>query len=248
MIQTAPVDADPHSLAIAGGDFDHLGEIIVTPFAATHIARVDAVLRQRLGTVGKLCQQFVPVVVEIAAQRHRDAHAIEMLPDRRHLARGLRRIDGDAHALGSRLSKLLDLDRRRDGVRGIGIGHGLHQYRRIAAHQHLVRAPPDRDLPGDMAKRGPHRKVRRAGDCLLNCAHRSADLSHSGTRVGGTSPCHTATAHATTTTARINTSHPAEPGRRSTSWVVDSARIEVWLAIPPCIGPMYCCRVDSSAA
>ena len=66
------------------------------------VAGIDAVLGQRLGAGRMVGQQLVAVVVEVADQRHVDAHA-------RRAARGCaapaaaasRRVDGDAHQLGA---------------------------------------------------------------------------------------------------------------------------------------------------
>ena len=78
--------------------------------------RVDAVLRERLGAGRKLGEQAVAVVVEVADQRHVDAHAVELLADVRHGLRRLGRVDGDAHQLRTGDRELLDLDGGLDHV------------------------------------------------------------------------------------------------------------------------------------
>jgi hypothetical protein len=50
--------------------------------AGADVARIDPVLRERLRAVGKLGQQLVAVVMEVADQRHVASHAIELLADR----------------------------------------------------------------------------------------------------------------------------------------------------------------------
>ena len=69
----------------ADGRFDHLAELPVALVALADVAGVDAVLGQRLRAVGKLGEQAVAVVVEVAHQRHVDAHAVELLADVGHL-------------------------------------------------------------------------------------------------------------------------------------------------------------------
>src|SRR5690606_32429542 len=112
VIEAAPVDADAYRLVVAAGHFDHLGEIVVAALAAAHVAGVDAVLRERLRAIGNLGQQLVAVVVEIADQRHRHPHAVELLAYGDDFARGLRGVHRDAHELGTGLGQLLDLDGR----------------------------------------------------------------------------------------------------------------------------------------
>src|SRR3546814_5990852 len=55
--------------------------------AETDVARIDAVLRQRLGTGGFALQQLVAVVVEVADDRHVHAHHRQPLGDARHRCR-----------------------------------------------------------------------------------------------------------------------------------------------------------------
>ena len=143
LVQAAPVDADADRLVPAGGNLDHLGKLPVTLVTATDVAGVDAVLGQRLGAGRVVGQQAVAVVVEIADQRHMHAHAVQLLADVRHGLRGLVVVDRDAHQLRTRQRQLLDLDRGTDGVRGVGVGHGLHAHRRTATHSDPVVAPGD---------------------------------------------------------------------------------------------------------
>ena len=56
-----------------------------------------------------IIEQRVAVVVEIAHQRHVDAHAVELLADVGHLLGRLGRVDRDAHQLGASLGQLDDL-------------------------------------------------------------------------------------------------------------------------------------------
>ena len=66
--------------AVPAGDLDHLGELRVALAAAAHVARVDAVLGQRLGAVRVFAQQLVAVEVEVADQRHVHAELAQRAP------------------------------------------------------------------------------------------------------------------------------------------------------------------------
>ena len=72
LVERAPVDADADRLALLDRDADDGLEVLVVPLGA-HVAGVDAVLVEgrRHGRV--LGQQLVPVVVEVADDRHPDA-------------------------------------------------------------------------------------------------------------------------------------------------------------------------------
>ncbi len=156
LIETAPVDADAHRLAIAARHIDHLRKIIATFGATPDVARIDAVLRQRLCARRKLRQQLVAVVVKIADQRNIESHFVQLLANRRDFGRSLGRVDRDADNFRSGLRELFDLNRGRDRVGGIGIGHRLHHHRRIAADANLASSPFDRDLP----RPPPRRRLR----------------------------------------------------------------------------------------
>jgi hypothetical protein len=52
LVQAAPVDADAHRLVVARRHFDHLRKLRIALGALAHVARVDAVLGQRLGALG----------------------------------------------------------------------------------------------------------------------------------------------------------------------------------------------------
>ena len=107
---------------------------------------------------GNSRQQLVAVVMEVADERHVDAHAIELLADRRHLARRFRRIDRDPHQFRTGLRQFLDLDGRADRVGGIGVGHRLHDDGRVAADPHHATAVADQHRAGRMAGRGAVRR------------------------------------------------------------------------------------------
>ena len=144
LIEAAPVHADAHRLAVAHGNCDHDRERILVAAAAPDIAGIDAVFRQRLRAIGKLGQQAMSVVMEIADQRHIATHAIESRAQLRHGSGRLRRIHRDAHQFRTGLRQFVDLPRRSFDIGGIGVGHGLHHDRRTAtkhysADQHPLR-------------------------------------------------------------------------------------------------------------
>ena len=146
LIETAPVHPDAHGFVVSLGDVDHLTELLVFLVALAHIARVDAVLGQRAGAIGKVGQQPMAVVMKVADERHRNAHAVELLADGRHSRCSLGRVHRDAHQFRARHRKLLDLNGCADRVGRIGIGHGLHAHRRVTAHGHHMIAPDHASL------------------------------------------------------------------------------------------------------
>src|SRR5690606_15050970 len=70
LVQRTPVGADAYRLAVRDGLLDDRGELAFLLLAEADVARVDAVLGQRLGTGRLGFEQLVAVVVEIANDRH----------------------------------------------------------------------------------------------------------------------------------------------------------------------------------
>ena len=131
------------------GHLDHLGELRIALAAATDIAGVDAVLGERLGAGRMGLQQFVAVEVEITDQRNRDPALGEAVADVRYRCGGLLGVDRDAHDLGAGTCERTHL---RDGgidVRGVGVGHRLHDDRRIATDLHAADETLDAATPPD---------------------------------------------------------------------------------------------------
>ena len=52
LIETAPIHADPHRLAVLKRDFDDIGELLVALVPEAYIARIDAVLAEGLRASG----------------------------------------------------------------------------------------------------------------------------------------------------------------------------------------------------
>src|SRR5579863_3408955 len=138
LIEAAPVHADAHRLAVGAGNPDHLGELRVALGAAADVARVDAVLGQRLGAGRVFLEELVAVEMEVPDQRHIAADRVQTMADVRHGGSGFVRVHGDAHQLRAGGCQLRALIGGGGHVGRVGVGHRLHDDRRDAA---------DRDVP-----------------------------------------------------------------------------------------------------
>ena len=85
--------------------------------------------------------------MEIAYQRHINAHPVQLLTHKRHSLRSLGRIHGHAHHLGAGQREFFHLNRCADDINRVGIGHGLHPDRGIPAHRDHTGVPDDARLP-----------------------------------------------------------------------------------------------------
>ncbi len=83
-------------------------------------------------------QKLVADVMEVADDRHVDAHLEEPLLDVRHGGRRLVAVDRDAHDLGTGARQRRDLPGGAFDIGGVGIGHRLHDDRRTAADRHAA--------------------------------------------------------------------------------------------------------------
>ena len=112
LVERAPIDADADRLANGMAVSIIIDEIAVLLLAESDIAGIDAVFGQRLGACRMIAQQRMAVIVEVADERHVDAHAVER--DRGYAARRRppRPVDGDAHELRAGAGQLGDLLRR----------------------------------------------------------------------------------------------------------------------------------------
>jgi hypothetical protein len=113
-------------------------------------------------------EQLVADIVEVADDRHLNAHPEEPLLDVRHRRRRLVAVDGDAHELGAGASERRHLLRSSLDVGGVGIGHRLDDHRRAAAD----------DDAADIDRNGPAAFLRCG-----RCGHRALPC-HSGARRG----------------------------------------------------------------
>ena len=77
LVERAPVDADPDRLVVVDRDPDDRREVLVVALGAD-VAGVDPVLGQERGHLRVLDQELVPVVVEVADDRHVHAEAADL--------------------------------------------------------------------------------------------------------------------------------------------------------------------------
>ena len=133
LIERAAVDADAHRLAVIHRDLADRRELLVAPASGADVARVDAVLVERRRAIGKLRQEQMPVVVEVADERRVASGVDHPLLDLGHRGGGLRQVDGDAHHFRSGFGQLDALRGRRARVGGIRHRHRLDDDGRAAA-------------------------------------------------------------------------------------------------------------------
>jgi hypothetical protein len=129
LIERAPIGADAHRLAVPDRGLDDGAELAVLLVLEADIAGIDAILVERLRAGGMVGQQLVADIMEVADDRHADAHLVEALLDAGNRGCRLVAVDRDAHDLGTRARQRRDLPRRLLDVGGIGVGHGLHDDR-----------------------------------------------------------------------------------------------------------------------
>ena len=151
LIEAAPIHADADGLAVFQRDLDDLGELPVALVAKADIAGIDAVFVERLGTGRMIGQQLVADIMEVADQRNAHAPGGEPVTDMRNAGRRFIAVDRDPHEFRAGLGELCDLQRGFFDIGRVGVGHGLHNDRGIAANRDAT------DLDGDRLPSG--RKV-----------------------------------------------------------------------------------------
>ena len=145
LIERAPVDADAHRLVVLQRQLDDGRELPVLLVLEADVARIDAVLVERLGAGRVLRQQLVADVVEVADDAARSRRACASAS----------RMCGTALAASSRSTVMRtsseparcqrrDLRRRSGDVGRIGVGHRLHDDGRVAADDHAAHVHCDR--------------------------------------------------------------------------------------------------------
>ena len=112
---------------------DHRRELAVALLAEADIARIDAVLVERLGAGRMVGQQRVADIMEVANQRHVDVARRQPVADMRHGGRRLVAVDGDADQLRAGARQRRHLGDGGVDVGGVGVGHRLDDDRRAAA-------------------------------------------------------------------------------------------------------------------
>ncbi len=143
LVERAPIGADAHRLVVLDRRFDNGAELAILLFLEADIAGIDAILVERLGAGRMIGEELVADIVEVADDGHDDAHLQKPLLDVRNGGRRLVAVYRDANELGAGAGERRHLPRRSLDVGGIGIGHGLHDHRRAAAHEHAA------DIDGD---------------------------------------------------------------------------------------------------
>ena len=138
LVERAPVDADAHRLAVADRGLDDVAELLVLLVLEADIARIDAVLVERLRAGRMIGQKLVPDIVEVADDRHVDAHPVEAFLDVRHGGCGLVAVDRDAHDLRAGARQRRHLGGGAGNIGGVRIGHRLHDDRGVAADGHAA--------------------------------------------------------------------------------------------------------------
>ncbi len=157
LVERAPVDADPDGLRIFDRHLDDGTELPVALLAEPDIARIDAVLVERLGAGRMVGEELVADIVEVADERDLDPHLGEPVADVRDGGRRLVAVDGDADQLRAGAGERGDLGCRRVHVRRVGIGHRLDDDRRAAAHDDAA------DIDADGFPAGERRGGNRLG-------------------------------------------------------------------------------------
>ncbi len=138
MVQRTPVGADTHRLLIAQRHLDDGGELAVFLSAETDVAWIDPVFGQGLRASRLRLQQLMTVVMEVANDRHVDAHHIQPLANTRHGGSGRWRVYRNAYQFGAGAGQFGDLLGGACSILGIGIGHRLHHDRRALTYQYFA--------------------------------------------------------------------------------------------------------------
>ena len=163
LVERTPVDPDPDRLPIVIGDLDDRREMLVVALRA-HVPGVDPVLGERGGGLRVVGQQLVPVVVEVADDRHVDAEATDLADHLRDSRGRFVGVDRHAHELRAGVCQARDLDRGRVGIGGVGVGHRLDDDRMGGPDEHAA----DIDADGGVTRRpqrvwGAHRDATSPG-------------------------------------------------------------------------------------
>ncbi len=154
LVEASPIHADAHRLVVFERDLDDLGELPVALVLEADIAGIDAIFGERRRASRMLFQQRVAVIVEVADQRRLEPKNVEPLADVRYGGGGLGAIHGDAHQLRAGARQRRDLRRRGIDIGRVGIGHRLHDDRRVATDGDAA----DRDGNGVPAREAVHKR------------------------------------------------------------------------------------------
>ena len=148
LVERAPVDPDADRFPVVVGDLDDRREMLVVALG-TDVPGIDPVLGQRRGRLGVVGKQLVPVVVEVADDRHVDAEATDLADHLRDGGRRLVGVDRHPHQLRAGMRQARDLDGGRVGIGGVGVGHRLDDDRVGGPDEHAA----DIDADGGVTRR-----------------------------------------------------------------------------------------------
>ena len=162
LIERAAVDADAHRLLILDRDRADHRELLVAPLARADVARVDAVLVERLRGVRIAGEEEMPVVVEVADERRGASGVEHPLLDLGDGGSRFRQVDRDAHEFGPGLGQFNTLLRRGGRVGRVGHRHRLDNDGRAATNLHVA----DFDADGLVE---PHRSRHRRHHTNRSC-------------------------------------------------------------------------------
>ena len=138
------------------------------------------------------------VEMKVADERHVDAHAVERIADVRHRRRGFGVVYRHAHDFGAGARERGHLLHRAVDVGGVGVGHRLHDDRRVAADldmRNAHRACSRAAAPGRIRVRqligvsGARRSRRYAGEDPPACRRSSAARRAHCRRRASTAAC-----------------------------------------------------------
>jgi hypothetical protein len=171
LVQRPSVHADAYGLAVIGGHLADRGELLVAAASRSDVAGVDAVLVERPGAAGKLREEKMTVVVEIADERRGTACVDHPPLDLRHGLGRFGQVHRDPDHFRSGCGELDALLGGRTGVRRVGHGHRLNDNRGAAANLDRADLHADRLVNFEQHARrsyraGPESRSRRVDSCL----------------------------------------------------------------------------------
>ncbi len=153
-VERAPVGADAHGLPVPDRLLDDVVENWVSFFSLK--PTLPGLIRY-LASASAQAGWSDRSLCRCSGSRRRadvDADPVQALADLRHGGGGLVAVDGDAHQLRARAGELRDLRHRAVDVGRVGVGHGLHDDRRAAAHRDGALALAHRDADRAVARGG----------------------------------------------------------------------------------------------
>ncbi len=131
---------------------DHHLELTVAFGTEADVAGIDAQLGQGGRAVRVAGEEQMAVIVEVADQGNLVTPQPEPVANPRHRLGRRVGVDRHAHDLGAGIGELDHLTGRGVDVGGVGVGHRLHDDRRVAADDDVAHAHGVRLMPRDLAQ------------------------------------------------------------------------------------------------